>query len=189
MARHAPFEDEREAIESARGSNPEAIGWLYERYFDRLYRYVYIKVGDITETEDLTEQVFLKMIESIGGYEPQGYTFAAWLYRIAHNLIIDAHRRRNRRPQVPLEPAGDSLPSEHDDPHHLAERSDLRNHILESMDLLTDLQAQVIALKFVAGLSNQEVAVILDRTEGAVKALQHSALDNLRKLLSKRGYP
>jgi RNA polymerase sigma-70 factor (ECF subfamily) len=189
LVSQSPFEDEREAVESARGSNPEAVGWLYERYFDRIYRYVYIKIGDATEAEDLTEQVFLKMIESIDKFEWQGTTFAAWLYRIAHNLIIDAHRRHARRPQVPLEPVGDTMPSERDDPHQLAERSDLRDHLLVCMDQLTDLQAQVITLKFGAGLSNLEVAAILDRTEGAVKALQHSALHNLQKLLSSRGYP
>ena len=188
MARQAPFEDEREAVESARGSNPEAVGWLYERYFDRIYRYIFIKVGDATEAEDLTEQVFLKMIESIGAFEWQGSTFVAWLYRIAHNLIVDRHRRDSRRPHVPLEPLGDTLPSEYGDPHHLAERSDLRDHLVESISRLTDLQAQVIALKFVAGLSNLEVASILDRTEGAIKALQHSALHNLQKLLSEKGY-
>ena len=61
----AQFDNEHEAVESARGNNPEAVGWLYELYFDRLYRYVYIKLGDATEAEDLVEQVFLKMIESI----------------------------------------------------------------------------------------------------------------------------
>jgi RNA polymerase sigma-70 factor (ECF subfamily) len=189
LAGQPPFENEREAVESARGHNPEAVGWLYELYFDRIYRYIYIKIGDATEAEDLTGQVFLKMMESIASFEWQGSTFAAWLYRIAHNQIVDTHRRHARRPQVPLEPVGDTLPSDHSDPHHLAERSDLRAHLLESMGRLTDLQAQVIALKFVGGLSNLEVANILDRTEGAIKALQHSALHNLQKLLSQKGYP
>jgi RNA polymerase sigma-70 factor (ECF subfamily) len=185
----AQFDNEHEAVESARGNNPEAVGWLYELYFDRLYRYVYIKLGDATEAEDLVEQVFLKMIESISTFEWQGSTFAAWLYRIAHNQIIDKHRREGRRPQVPLEPVSDTLPSEQDDPHHLAEQSDLRGHLLASMDQLTDLQAQVIALKFGGDLSNQEVAAILNRTEGSIKSLQHSALDNLRKIMLAKGYP
>jgi RNA polymerase sigma-70 factor (ECF subfamily) len=84
---------------------------------------------------------------------------------------------------------GDALPSERDDPHRHAERSDLRQHLLQSISMLTDLQAQVIALKFGAGLTNLEVATILNRTEGAVKALQHSALHNLQKLLAQKGYP
>ncbi|MEO5952138.1 MAG: sigma-70 family RNA polymerase sigma factor [Chloroflexia bacterium] len=189
MLNRAPFEGEHEAVESARGNNPEAVGWLYELYFDRLYRYCYLKLGDATEAEDLVEQVFLKMIESISAFEWQGSTFAAWLYRIAHNLIIDKHRRDTRRPQVPLEPMSDTLPSEHDDPHRLAEQSDLREHLMASLANLTDLQAQVIALKFGSELSNMEVAAILNRTEGSIKSLQHSALDNLRKIMSTKGYP
>lgn len=189
MLNQAQFENEHEAIESARDNDPEAVGWLYEQYFDRLYRYCYLKLGDATEAEDVTEQVFLKMIESINSFEWQGSSFASWLYRIAHNQIIDKHRRDARRPQVSLEPIGDSLPSEHDDPHRLAEQNDLRANLLASLGQLTDLQAQVITLKFGSSLSNLEVASILDKTEGSIKSLQHSALDNLRKIMSAKGYP
>lgn len=184
--------DEQSWIESARTGSPsersDAVGWLYERYFDRIYKYVYLKLGDPTEAEDVCEQVFLKMIESIGTFQWQGSTFASWLYRIAHNQVVDTLRRHSRRPQVPLEPVGDTLPSERDDPHHLAEQSDFRDHVREAILGLTDLQAQVITLKFGAGLSNAEVAAILDRTEGAIKALQYSALQNLQKRLVSKGY-
>jgi RNA polymerase sigma-70 factor (ECF subfamily) len=184
--------DEQSWIESARTGSPsersDAVGLLYERYFDRIYKYVYLKLGDPTEAEDVCEQVFLKMIESIGTFQWQGSTFASWLYRIAHNQVVDTLRRHSRRPQVPLEPVGDTLPSERDDPHHLAEQSDFRDHVREAISGLTDLQAQVIALKFGAGLSNAEVAAILDRSEGAIKALQYSALQNLQKRLVSKGY-
>jgi RNA polymerase sigma-70 factor, ECF subfamily len=184
----AQLDDERSWVESARAGNPDAVGWLYERYFDRIYRYTYLKIGDATEAEDLSEQVFLKMIESIGTFQWQGSTFASWLYRIAHNQVVDTLRRSSRRPQVPLEPVSDTLPSERDDPHLLAEQSDFRDHLREAMTSLTDLQAQVIDLKFTMGMSNAEVAAILGRTEGAIKALQYSALQNLQKLMMKKGY-
>ncbi len=180
--------DERSWVESARAGNPEAVGWLYERYFDRIYRYIYLKLGDPGEAEDLSEQVFLKMIESVASFQWQGSSFASWLYRIAHNQVVDALRKHSRRPQVPLEPVSDTLPSERDDPHHLAEQSDARDHLREAIAELTDLQAQVITLKFGSELSNAEVAVILDRTEGAVKALQYSALQNLQKKMVLKGY-
>jgi RNA polymerase sigma-70 factor (ECF subfamily) len=184
----AQVSDEYSWVERARTGDPEAVGWLYERYFDRIYRYIYLKLGDPTEAEDLCEQVFVKMIESIGSFQWQGSNFASWLYRIAHNQVVDILRRYSRRPQVSLEPVGDTLQSERDDPHHMAEQSDFRAHLAEAMTGLTELQAQVIALKFGAGLTNAEVAVLLDRTEGAVKALQFSALQNLQKILSRKGY-
>ncbi len=181
-------DDERSCVERARTGDPEAVGWLYERYFDRIYKYIYLKVGDPTDAEDITEQVFLKMIEGIAGFQWQGSSFSSWLYRIAHNQVVDTLRQHTRRPQVPIEPIADLLPSEGDDPQRLAERSDFRDHLREAMSQLTDLQAQVISLKFGGEMSNAEVAHVLDRTEGAVKALQYSALQNLQKLMAQFDY-
>ena len=84
--------------------DPEAIGWLYERYFDRIYRYIFLKIGILPEAEDLTEQVFLKMLEAIANFRWQGSSFASWLFRIAHNQVVDNIRQRSRRPQVPIDP-------------------------------------------------------------------------------------
>lgn len=181
-------DDERSWVERARTGDAEAIGWLYEHYFDRIHRYVYLKIGDPTDSEDITEQVFLKMLEAIGNFRWQGSTFASWLFRIAHNLTVDYVRQHSRRPQVSLEPVGDLLPSNGPDPHESAELSDIGDHLKESISQLTDLQAQVINLKFAGGLSNAEVAAILGRTEGAIKALQYSALQNLNRLMTMRGY-
>jgi RNA polymerase sigma-70 factor (ECF subfamily) len=185
-------DDERMWVELARTGDAarrsEAIGYLYERYFDRIYRYVYLKVGDPVEAEDITEQVFLKMIEAIDSFRWQGSSFASWLYRIAHNQVVDAIRQHARRPQVPLEPVGALLPSERDDPHRHAERRDFHEQLAEALSRLTELQAQVIALKFGAGMTNAQVAEVLERTEGAIKALQYSALQNLYRLMSARGF-
>lgn len=181
--------DERSWVELAKTGDPEALGWLYERYFDRIYKYIYLKIGDATDAEDLTEQVFLKMIEAIHNFQWQGTTFAAWLYRIAHNQVVDTIRQHSRRPQTPLEPVVDVLASEKDDPYREAEKSDSVRHLLEAIGSLTDLQAQVITLKFGLGLTNAEVAGMLDRTEGAIKALQYSALQNLSKAMALKGWP
>ncbi len=181
--------DERSWVELARTGDPEAVGWLYEHYFDRIYKYIYIKVGDPTEAEDLTEAVFLKMIEAVHTFKWQGSTFASWLYRIAHNQVVDTIRRHARRPQTPLEPVVDVLPSERGDPYRHAEQSDAKDHLLEAIDKLTDLQAQVIMLKFGAGMTNAEAAEVMDRTEGAIKALQYSALQNLNKAMTLKGWP
>lgn len=181
-------DDEKTWVEKARTGDPEAAGWLYDRYFDRIYRYVYLKLGDPTDSEDLTEQVFLKMIESVRSFQWQGSTFASWLYRIAHNQVVDFLRQHSRRPQSSLEPVSDVLRSERGDPQRHAEQRDFAEQLLQAMGELTDLQAQVIALKFGSDLTNAQVAEILERTEGAVKALQFSALQKLNKLMSERGF-
>jgi len=181
-------EDEKSWVERARTGDPEAAGWLYERYFDRIYRYVYLKLGDPTDSEDLTEQVFLKMLESVGSFQWQGSTFASWLYRIAHNQVVDFLRQHSRRPQSSIEPVRDVLPSDRGDPHQHAEQRDFAEQLVSSMAELTELQAQVITLKFGSDLTNAQVAQILERTEGAVKALQFAALQKLNKIMSEKGF-
>lgn len=185
----AQQEDERSYVELAQSGDPEAVGWLYERYFDRIYRYVYLKIGNATEAEDLTEQVFLKMIEAIHSFHWQGATFVSWLYRIAHNQVVDKIRQSARRPQTSLEPVAETLASDKYDPYAHAEQAASKVHLRQAMDSLTDLQAQVIQLKFGAGMTNAQVAEVLDRSEGAVKALQYSALQNLSKAMALKGWP
>lgn len=180
-------ENERAWVERARAGDTVAMGWLYDRYFDRIYRYVLLKIGSPEEAEDLAGQVFLRMIESIAGFQWQGSTFAAWLYRIAHNLMVDSLRQRARRPQVDIALLAHVLLAETGDPHAWAEAADVRGHLRTALGRLTDLQAQVIALKFGGGLSNAEVGQILGRSEGAIKALQFSALQNLYKWLQQTG--
>jgi RNA polymerase sigma-70 factor (ECF subfamily) len=181
-------DEERSWVEKARAGDPEACGWLYECYFDRIYRYTYLKLGDPSDAEDITEQVFLKMIESVGSFQWQGSSFASWLYRIAHNQVVDFLRQHSRRPQAPLESVSEVLHSNEDGPHDHAERRDFAGHLIGAMTDLTDLQAQVIILKFGSDLSNAQVAEALGRTEGAVKALQFSALQKLNKLMTTRGF-
>ena len=174
---------ERAWVEQARSGDSTAVGYLYERYVDRIYRYVLLKIGDPHEAEDLTGQVFVRMIEAISGFQWQGASFQSWLYRIAHNLVVDHLRQRTRRPQVALDPLEGTLLADGDDPYSWAEAAEYRDHLRGALARLTDLQAQVIALKFGGGLSNAEVGRVLGRSEGAVKALQHSALTNLNKWL------
>ncbi|HUS17653.1 MAG TPA: sigma-70 family RNA polymerase sigma factor [Chloroflexia bacterium] len=175
--------DERNQVEQARLGDSAAIGWLYDRYFDRIYRYVLFKVGNPEEAEDVAEAVFLRMIEALPGFQWQGSSFAPWLYRIAHNQVVDLLRQRTRRPQVALDPMASMLVAESGDPADWAETVDMVGHLRGALGRLTDLQAQVIALKFGGGLSNAEAGRILGRSEGAIKALQHSALENLCKWL------
>ncbi|MGI8588249.1 MAG: sigma-70 family RNA polymerase sigma factor [Chloroflexia bacterium] len=178
-------DQEQEHVERAREGDPEAIGWLYDRYFDRIYRYVLFKVGSQEEAEDIAAGVFLRMVESIGSFQSRGSSFASWLYRIAHNQVVDLLRQKTRRPQVDIDPLAAMLTSEIGDPHAEAEAADMRGHLREALGQLTDLQAQVIALRFGGGLSNAEVGRVLGRTEGAVKSLQYSALQNLNKALQQ----
>jgi RNA polymerase sigma-70 factor (ECF subfamily) len=128
------------------------------------------------------------MIENISSYEPKGAGFAAWLFRIAHNQVVDIQRRSGRRTYVPLDQAWYVQASPGSDPCRQAELADAREHLVDCISDLSDLQAQVITLRYAAELSNPEIAEVMSRTTNAVNSLHYEALKHLAKLLAGKGY-
>jgi RNA polymerase sigma-70 factor, ECF subfamily len=174
----------RRLVERGQQGEREALEELYLLYFDRIYSYLHMSVGNRHDAEDLTTQTFLRMLESIGKFKFQAAPFSAWLFRIAHNLAMDhfrAARRWQPEEDVP-EPPGSEEPS--------AEEAALqaigRKTMLDLIETLSPEQQQVLTLKFVFNFGNNEVATVLDKTPGAVKSLQHRALVSLQKQLADR---
>jgi RNA polymerase sigma-70 factor (ECF subfamily) len=175
-------EQERRLVERAQGGDSEALEQLYLLHFDRIYSYLHMSVGNRHDAEDLTTQTFLKMLEAIPRFRWRSAPFSAWLFRIAHNLAMD-HFRSHRRWQ----PEAD-VPEPHEDEpsaEAAAMQSIGRQSMLELIDDLSPEQKQVLTLKFVFSFANADVATILDKTEGAVKSLQHRALASLQKQLAR----
>ncbi|MDQ6673646.1 MAG: sigma-70 family RNA polymerase sigma factor [Chloroflexota bacterium] len=162
-----------------------AFGELYDRFVERVYRYLYFRTGSHPEAEDLTEQVFLKAWEAIGRYRWQGRPFVAWLYRLAHNCHID--HVRTLRPTTSL--TNDDHPIELASPAAAVDMSRTLDADLLSRALgeLTIDQQQVIVMKFIDGLENEQIAQTMDKREGAVRALQMRALVSLRRVLERQG--
>jgi RNA polymerase sigma-70 factor (ECF subfamily) len=177
-------QDEESLIRRAQQRDQVALTQLYEENFDKIYRYIVLKIGDRTEAEDMTQQVFLNAIQSISSYKWQGMPFSSWLYRIAHNQIVDHLRKKSKRITVPLD---ESMPAHTDDPRHWAEQKIEIEEIIVATRGLTPAQQEVISLRFGGELSVAEVARAMDKSEGAVKALQHSAIVALRKALGEGG--
>jgi len=171
-------------VERAKKSDPLALGKLYDLYIDKIYRYILYRVGNPTEAEDLAEQVFVKMLEAIAGYEPRGAPFGAWLFRIAHNLVVDHFRARAKRQEGEIDEGVVSIADSVNtlDP---VEAILEHQHLRTAIALLTEEQQQVILLKFFGERSNAEIAQILNKTEGAIKSIQHRALRSLGRLLRK----
>lgn len=153
-----------------------AFAELYDRFVDKIYRYIYYKIGSTTEAEDLTGQVFLKAWEAIGKYEWTERPFAAWLYRIAHNLIVDYFRTKRDASSL------DEITSVE---HPGTDLDELVQHKLTAETLrlalkrLTPDQQRVIILRFLEGYNTAEVAQIMCKQPGAVRTLQHRALAGL----------
>src|SRR5690349_14140586 len=150
-------------------------------HFDRIYSYLHLSVGNRHDAEDLTTQTFLKMLEAIGRFRWQSAPFSAWLFRIAHNLAMD-HFRATKRWQ-PEEDVPEPVEAERS-AEEAALQSIGRKSMLQLIENLSHEQQQVLTLKFVFNFSNGEAATILDKTEGAVKSLQHRALASLQKQIS-----
>jgi len=174
-------QQEKDLVERAKKGEPEAFEQLYEAYFNRVYRYVVLKVGSRVDAEDLTQQVFLKALESIESFRWRGVPFSSWLYRIAHNQVVDYYRKKSREKVVSLDEARTPSP---DDPAELAEQKLRMEQLAEACGQLSEMQREVISLRFAGGLSVAETAKTMGKSEGAAKVLQHEALKNLRRILS-----
>ena len=181
--------DEQIWIERASRGDVEAFGYLYELHVDRIYRFALFRMGNHTDAEDVTEQVFVKMIERISSFDWKGTgSFMAWLYRIAYNQVIDAARFTKRHPEAGIEVLYNHIAEDGSDPQIYTEQQDFMNQVNDCMKELTELQRQVILLKYGGGLSNAEVAEVLDRTPGTIATVQHQTLRKLRGLMGLRGY-
>jgi len=174
---------EESLVKRAQQRDTAAFAAIYEEYVDRVYRYILLRVGTRVDAEDLTEQVFLKALESIDSFKWRGAPFGAWLFRIAQNLVVDFVRRKSRRQTSPLEEWEGVATG---DPESAVELKLSIEETVAAVARLTEAQRQVIALRFGAGLSIAEAAGAMGKSEGAVKALQHSALVSLRRILNTR---
>ena len=173
--------DEESLVRRAQQKDAEAFAQLYEAYFDKIYRYIRLKLNNEMEAEDMTQQVFIKALNSIRSYQYKGVPFSAWLFRIAHNDVVDHFRRQSKRATVPI----DGLPiAAYDDPQGMVEQRLEFERVTKAARNLTEAQREVITLRFAAELSIAEVAKIMGKSEGAIKALQHSAVLALRKTLT-----
>ena len=171
--------EEQSLTHRARAGDKEAFAQLYENYFDKIYRYVVLKIGK-ADAEDVTQQVFVKALQSIASFKWKGIPFSAWLFRIAHNQVVDYLRKEKKVVKVPL----NELSSRSDsDPQRMAERSLDIEQLISATRQLTRAQREVIGLRFAGELSITEVARTMNKSEGAIKALQHSAIVTLRKTM------
>jgi RNA polymerase sigma-70 factor (ECF subfamily) len=181
----APENDAREGlwVDRARRGDAEAFGQLYGLHLDRIYRYIYFRVGSTSEAEDLTEHVFMKAWEAIGRYEHRGLPFAAWLYRMAHNAVVDHYRAR--RPTTSIDETFD-LEDERQNPVVAADAHFDREELKTAIKQLNTDQQTVILLRFVEGLSHAEVGKIVGKSEGAVRVIQHRALHAMARFMKSQ---
>lgn len=155
---------------------------LFVTFEQSIQKYIYRRISDPDITKDLTSHTFCKATEAIAAGKGPRTSVSGWLYRIAHNAIIDYYRQRDRHRSISFENCFHHPVSDHD-PARNVERIELQTKLLRAMHLLTPGQQQVIRMRFLEGYSFAEIAATMEITEGAVKALQHRALTTLRGLI------
>lgn len=169
-------------IQCAQQGDTNAIGELYENFRLGVFRYLYYRAGDTQTADDLTSEVFLRMIRALSGYRQQDVSFQAWLFQIAHNLLNDHYRKMSVRNHVQLEEnMTDNPETARTRP---VEHSLTSLTLQKALDRLSEEQRDVIVMRFITGMPISEVAQTLNKSEDAIKGLQRRALTNLRDALA-----
>jgi len=170
-------------IARAKTGDQVALTTIYECYKGKVQRFLYYRTGNLHVAEDLTTEVFLRVIEKLPGYQTQEVPLQAWIFQIARNLAVDYFRRQKNRNHLELDPR---MPSNWHRPEALAAQSVTSDHLSYALERLTDAQREVVVLRFIAEMPIAEVARTLGKSESAVKSLQARGLDALSRILSKR---
>ncbi len=177
------LEDEQKLIMEAKGGEAEAFGRLYDYYLPAIYRFILLKVSQREEAEDLTHQVFLKAWQNISGFTEKGFPLSSWLYRIARNLVIDYYRKTKPVVSIDEELILEQLIMRPDITALDSKRDVAR--IMASLQVLKDIERDVVIMRFIEDLSIKEVAMTISKSEGAIKVIQHRALNKIKILLEK----
>jgi RNA polymerase sigma-70 factor (ECF subfamily) len=179
-----PGSSDADLVKRAQGGDVDAIGKLYDRHYMQIFRYVWSRVRSERQAEDLTGDVFVRMVTGLPNYRPTNVPFRAWLYRIARNLTIDHHRKTERRDLVPLYHA-ERVSGGENELSTIVEHRLTAERVGRALGALDPLQREVVTLRFLAGLSLREVAATVNKTVAAVKSLQHRGLAALRVALKE----
>ncbi len=173
-------------VQQAR-QDPAAFGLLYERYVERIYAYIYHRVNNVQDAEDLTARTFYRALDHLDQYEDRGAPFAAWLFRIAHNLVANWYRERSRRRFLSLDSlwgysrAGES-------PEQQVEQAETRAALWSAINRLPEERRKLLQFKFGEQMSNLEIGALLNKSESAIKSLYFRTLAALRQDLEARGW-
>ena len=170
---------ESELISLACEGDADAFGALYTKYIDQIYNYIYFRTSNGKDAEDICSRVFIRALNHIERYEDRGYPFSAWLYRIAHNLVVNWYRDRERSDEISLSEQYPP-PTMEGNVEEQIEKEDDTELLMAIIHGLPEDRKELLILKHVEGLTNYEIGQIMDRTEGAIKALYHRTLESLR---------
>lgn len=172
---------EHKLLQNAQRGDKKAIAELYDSHYRAVYNYIFYRISDPQSAEDLSAEVFIRMIQKLPDYKDRGRPLLAWLYTIARNIVIDHHRALDKKEEVPLKEdlLEDRIPAP-DKQLQARQTSDCFRNALETMP---ETQRQLLVYRFINGFSTPKIIQLLDKSDRAVRSLQHRALRTLEKVL------
>lgn len=176
--------EEELLIQKAKSGDEEAFRALYDTYITPIYRFVFLKVQQRQDAEDITQHTFVSAWENIRTYEHRGFPFSSWLYRIAGNAVID-HFRTHRH-TIDVDAVPEDFLAHHDETESELDTSIEMKEVRIALQSLEPDQQNVIIMKFVEDLSNKEIAAALQKSEGAIRVIQHRALKQVKTIIDAR---
>jgi RNA polymerase sigma-70 factor, ECF subfamily len=176
--------EEFKRITGNKEENENKLISLYDEYYHKVARYAFVRIGDKNEAEDIASEVFLRALDSLKTYQERGLPMQAWLFKIAHNLVVDHFRKKHKTVSL-----RDVEIKDDTDPVATAEINIEMIRVNQAMQSLTEEQREVVRLRFFGGLTSREVGEVLNKGDGAVREMQSAALEKLRHLLSETRIP
>lgn len=171
---------DQQLLERARELEGQALAEIYDRYAAPIYGYLYRTLGDAAQAEDLTGELFLRLLQALRTGRAPRDRLEGWLYRVAHNLAMDLFRRQKKGPEVPL---AEELMADDSQPSEVVGDRQIKQELRAGIRRLTTDQQRLILLRFAEDRPLAEVARLMGKSEGAIKTLQHRAVSRLRKML------
>lgn len=175
--------DDTELVKRAQRGNKQAVGKLYDRHQPHIYRFVWSRVQHQQTAEDMTGEIFTRMVKNLPHYQDSGTPFRAWLYRIARNLLTDYFRQSAR--QIPLDEV-ENLMESTESLDTVVQHKITVSSVTEALAKIDPEQREVVVMRFLVRLPIKEVAISLNKTVPAVKSLQHRGLQALRATLQQK---
>lgn len=176
--------EEKYLIKKAKEGDSEAFGKLYDIHLTPIYRFVFLRVSNKTDAEDITQQIFLKAWKNIEGFEyKQGAKFSSWLYRITRNTIIDHYR--TSKEHIDIESISEHRFIEYKDKDDFIDEEMKMTSIMKAISKLNESDQELVIMKYIEDLPNGEIASLTDKSEGAVRVACHRALKRLKKEIEK----
>jgi RNA polymerase sigma-70 factor (ECF subfamily) len=175
-----PEKEIKKLVKKAKGGEPDSFGLIYDYYLTRVYRFVFLKVTNKEEAEDITQQVFMKAWEALPRFESEGSPFVSWIFRIARNTVIDFYRTKKHNLSLDEGIGVDDVLE--NSPEDIFFQNQEKAQVIKALENLTDDQKEVVTLRFVEGFSYKEISAITEKNQASLRIMQHRAIKKLKEV-------